>query len=313
MKHILVIGGSYFAGRVFVETLFRSGQYKIHVFNRGNLPIGIEGVAQLVGDREIPANISQGIPNRHWDAVVDFCAYTPEHIATLLHSMPGTVGHYIYISTTSVYASSKTVPIVEDAPKVDGPQPELGEFADYGHQKWLAESACEKECGQKEIPYTILRPAIIYGRYNYAPRESFFFDHAIANKPLIIPENDQIFYNFVWVDDLAEIIAACIENENVFGKAFNVAGEEFVSYAVMADTIEEVCGRQIQRKVMGIDDIIREQVPMPFPPEDHLLYSGSKLQKVLNYVHTPFIFGIAKTWKDYQKVVQRRIESQGGS
>ncbi len=113
--------------------------------------------------------------------------------------------------------------------------------------------------------------------------------------------------------NLAEIIAACIENENVFGKAFNVAGEEFVSYAVMADTIEEVCGRQIQRKVMGIDDIIREKVPMPFPPEDHLLYNGSKLQKVLNYVHTPFIFGIAKTWKDYQKVVQRRIESQGGS
>ena len=197
MKHILVIGGSYFAGRVFVEALFSAGQYKIHVFNRGNLPMGIEGVEQIVGDREIPANISQGIPNRHWDAVVDFCAYAPAHITNLLHSIPGTVGHYIYISTTSVYASSQKVPIVEDAPKVDGPQPELGEFAEYGHQKWLAERACEKECGQKNIPYTILRPAIIYGRYNYAPRESFFFDHAIANKPLVIPENDRIFYRSI--------------------------------------------------------------------------------------------------------------------
>ena len=313
MKHILVIGGSYFAGRVLVETLFGKGQYQIYVFNRGNLPIGLDGVVQLTGDREIPANISQGIPDRHWDTVIDFCAYTPSHITTLLHSMPGTIGHYIYISTTSVYASSQQRPLEEDAPKVDGPQPELGEFADYGYQKWLAECACEKECVKKEIPYTILRPAIIYGRYNYAPRESFFFDHVIANKTLVVPENDRIFYSFVWVDDLAEIIVACIENENVYGRAFNVSGEEFISYGVMADTIEEVCGRQIQRKAMGIDDIIREGVPMPFPPDEHLLYDGSKLRQTIGFVHTPFILGMAKTWKDYQRVIQRRIEAQGKS
>lgn len=313
MKHILVIGGSYFAGRVFVETLFRTGQYKIYVFNRGNLPMGIEGVEQIIGDRDIPANIAQGISNRHWDAVVDFCAYTPEHITNLLHSIPGTIGHYIFISTTSVYAPSQKVPIGEDFPKVVGPQPELGEFADYGYLKWLAEGSCEKECQQKNIPFTILRPAIIYGRYNYAPRESFFFDHVIANKPLVIPENDRIYYSFVWVDDLGEIIAACLENEVLYGKAFNVAGEEFISYAVMADTIEEVCGRNIQRKVMSTEDIIREKAPMPFPPDDHLLYDGSRLHKELNFVHTPFVLGIAKTWQDYQKVVQRRIEAQGKS
>jgi nucleoside-diphosphate-sugar epimerase len=313
MKYILVIGGSYFAGRVLVETLLGKGECQIYVFNRGNLPIGLRGVQQLTGDREIPASIAKGIPDRHWDAVIDFCAYTPAHITTLLQSMPGTVGHYIYISTTSVYASSQPVPLEEDAPKVNGPQPELGEFADYGYQKWLAECACEKQCGQKAIPYTILRPAIIYGRYNYAPRESFFFDHLIANKPLVVPEDDRIFYSFVWVDDLAEIIAACIENENVYGQAFNVSGEEFISYAVMADTIEEVCGRRFQRKVMGIDDIIRERIPMPFPPDAHLLYNGGKLQKTLGFVHTPFILGMAKTWKDYERVIQRRIEARGKS
>ncbi len=313
MKNLLVIGGSYFAGRVFVETMARSDRYRIHVFNRGHLPIGIPGVVQLTGDRELAEHISEGIPDRHWDAVVDFCAYTPGAIDTLLDNLPGTIGHYLFISTTSVYAATPNVPVGESADKVDGPQPELGEFAEYGYQKWLAECAVEKKCRTKNIPYTILRPSIIYGRYNYAPRESFFFDHVIANQPLVVPEDPNIFYSFVWVEDMAEMIAACLENEAVQGQVFNIAGEEMISYNRMADTIEEVCGRRIERRALSTADIVRQRVPMPFPPDEHLLYDGRALNQTIAYEHTPFILGMAKTWKDYQQVVQRRIESQGGA
>jgi 2'-hydroxyisoflavone reductase len=312
-KHLLVIGGSYFAGRVFVESLSKIDRYEICVFNRGNLPIGIKGVEQIKGDREIPADITRSIPERHWDVVVDFCAYTPQHINTLFDSIPGSIGHYIVISTTSVYAPTPKVPIPEQAPKVTDPQPELGEFAEYGYQKWMAERALEKQCRKKNIPYTILRPSIIYGRYNYAPRESFFFDHVIANKPLVIPENPYIYYSFVWVEDMAEIIMVCLENEKVMGQAYNIASEEMISYRTMADIIEEVCGRKIERMALSTEEIIRRRIPMPFPPDDHLLYDGTKLYKVIGYEHTPFILGMAKTWKDYQRVVQRRIESQGGT
>jgi 2'-hydroxyisoflavone reductase len=312
MKNALVIGGSYFAGRVFVETLSGSDQVNIHVFNRGHLPIGIQGVQQLMGDRDIPETISRGIPEKHWDAVIDFCAYTPEHITAILKHVPGNIGHYIFISTTSIYAPTRMVPIAEQALKVTAPQPELGTYAEYGYLKWLAECTCEEICLQRGIPYTILRPAIIYGRYNYAPRESFFFDHIIANKPLVVPENTNFFYSFVWVDDLAKILIACMENEKTYGQAFNVAGEERISYAMMVDKIEAVCGQAIQRRVMRMDEIIREKVPMPFPPDDHLLYDGSNLRKVLGFEYTPFILGIAKTWRYYQALVQRRLEKKGG-
>jgi nucleoside-diphosphate-sugar epimerase len=309
MKNVLVIGGSYFAGRVFVETLCRSDQYKIHVFNRGNIPIRIEGVEQIKGDREIPAHLER-IPHRHWDAVIDFCAYAPTHINNMLHGIPGTLGHYVFISTTSIYAPTQHAPIAEDAPKVDGPQPELGEFAEYGYLKWLSECALEEECKKKDLPFTILRPAIIYGRYNYAPRESSLFDQVIAGTPLVIPENDQVFYSFVWVDDLANIIIACLENETVFGQAFNVAGEEQISYVVIADVLEEVCERKVERRVMTTDEIIRKRIPLPFPPDDHLLYDGSKMRHALGFSHTSFTIGMAKTWKYYQKVVQQRRKSQ---
>ncbi len=306
MKDILVVGGSYFAGRVLVERLAGIQKYGVCVFNRGNLPIAMDNIRQLTGDREISGHIANNIPRRHWNAVVDFCAYTPEHIDSLLANFPGTIGHYIFISTTSVYAPTKHVPVPEHAAKVAGPQPELGEFADYGNQKRLAEYTLEKECSRRSIPFTILRPAIIYGRYNYAPRESFFFNHAIAAKPLVVPENPHVFYSFVWVEDMADIIIACLENPAVFGNAYNVASEEMISYNIMADIVEEVSGHAMARIPMSTRDIIRRNIPMPFPPDEHLLYDGRKLQQVLNYVHTPFILGIARTWADYQAVLRRR-------
>jgi 2'-hydroxyisoflavone reductase len=312
MKNLLIIGGSYFAGRVFVELMSQRGLYRIHVYNRGHLPIGMPGVVQCTGDRENHNHVSASIPDCHWDAVVDFCAYTPAAINTLLDNLSGTIGHYIFISTTSVYATSPQIPISEDAAKVDGPQPELGEFAEYGYQKWLAEGAVEKQCRSKNIAYTILRPSIIYGRYNYAPRESFFFDHVIAGKPLAVPDDPNIFYSFVWVEDMAEMIAACLENETVMGQVFNMAGEEMISYTRLADTIEQVCGRKIERRPLSMAEIVRQRVPMPFPPDAHLLYDGKALNQAIAYTHTPFLLGMAKTWKDYQQVVQRRIECQRG-
>ncbi|BBO93428.1 hypothetical protein DSCOOX_66080 [Desulfosarcina ovata subsp. ovata] len=306
MKSLLVIGGSYFAGRVFIEQLSPLDRYDIHIFNRGNLPVNIPGVAQITGDRERPDDIEQRIPDRHWDAVVDFCAYTPAHIDSMLSHIPGTIGHYIFISTTSIYAPTQTVPIPEQAPKLDAPQPELGEFADYGYLKWMAERVLERKCRSEKIDYTILRPAIIYGRYNYAPRESFFFKHALTGTPLVVPVDPHIFYSFVWVEDLAELIMACLENQAVMGQAYNVAGEEMISYRRMADVIEEITGRKLQRRALSMDEIVRQQVPMPFPPDEHLLYDGRKLCQTLAYEHTPFIIGMAKTWKDYQCVLRRR-------
>ena len=52
MKNVLVIGGSYFVGRIFVEELVKEEDYCIYVFNRGNRPLRLGEVTELIGDRE---------------------------------------------------------------------------------------------------------------------------------------------------------------------------------------------------------------------------------------------------------------------
>lgn len=311
MKNILVIGGSYFCGRVFIEALNRLGDYHISVFNRGNIPIGLTSVSEFQGDREKAEQISANLPEKHWDVVVDFCAYSAEHIESLIDNLPGSIDHYILISTTSVYADNSEVPLKENAAKVESLQPELGDFADYGFHKWRAERALKQRCESLNIAYTILRPAIIYGRYNYAPRESYFFDAIIDGKPLIVPEWAPAKFSFVWVDDVARIILSCFQNQKGYGQAFNLCGPESVSYTDLISVMEVACDKPCKVRRIPVDQIIQEQTPLPFPPDTYLLYNGAAIQTAIEFQYTPLVQGMSSTWKHYRAFIQTKRQRQG--
>lgn len=301
MKNILIIGGSYFAGRVLVERLLKDGRHRVFIFNRGNVPMPHQGLTCLVGDREQPDQIKAGIPENAWHAVVDFCAYTPEHVRDLIHSLPGTVSHYFFISTTTIYEQTNYVSIAEEAPKLKAPQPELGHYADYGFNKWRAEKEVASLCDAKNIHYTIFRPAIIYGPYNYAPRESYFFDLIEKGREIVIPDNDLPRFSFLWVVDLANIILKCAGNENAFGEAFNVCGPEQVTYQMLIEILEKISEKKIVVQKMSAADIDAQQIPLPFPLDHQLVYSNDKIKKTIDYTFTPFEKGMAITYQFFKQ------------
>jgi nucleoside-diphosphate-sugar epimerase len=310
VKNILIIGGSYFAGRILVEELLKEKSYEISVYNRGRLPLNFEGVTELVGDRNDEERIKETIPDKEWDVLIDFCGYTPDQIDIMMRALPGTLDHYIYISTSSVYESTLDLPIREDAPKLSKVQPELGDYADYGYNKWLSECKLKTECERKQIQYTSLRPAIIYGEYNYAPRETYFFDLIRDDETVVFPKNDLALFSFVYVIDLARMIIQCLGNEKVFGRAFNVAGEELVSYRKMFEVFEEISGKTVSIQEMNIDEINEKRIPLPFPVDNHLIYSGSKISEVLGFKYTPFLDGMRRAYQYYQMVQEHRRRSQ---
>ena len=209
---------------------------------------------------------------------------------------------YIYISTTSIYEKSYNLPITEDAPKLTGPQKELGpRAADYAYNKWLAEGELEKQCANNNIKYTIFRPAFIYGKYNYAPRESYFFDLITQNQTIVLPDNKLALFTFVSVWDVAGIIIACMGNEKAYNKAFNLSGEELISYRRLVEVLEEITGKRAITRVMSIQAIDNQRIPLPFPLDEHLVYSGRLITADLGFQYTPFIEGMEETYKVYIK------------
>ena len=303
MKNIIIIGGSYFAGRIFVEELIKTKEYNIHVFNRGNVPLK-KKIVELKGDRENTEDIKSRIPDMNWDVLVDFCAYNPDHISNMINSLPGKFQHYIFISTTTIYENVLELPVTEDAPKVTAPQPELGAYADYGYNKWLSECRLKEECAKKGIEFTVLRPSIIYGEYNYAPRESWFFVLIRDEKPLVVPEPGLALFNFVYVVDLAHILIKSILNENMYNQGLNVASEELVSYPRIYDVLKNISKKDFETIAMDFETINSKMIQMPFPPDIHLIYSGKKMQDILDFKFTSFINGMKNTY-DYYQMVQK--------
>ena len=177
VKNVLVIGGSYFVGRVFVEELSKVPGYAIYVMNRGNVPLNIEGVTEIKCDRHDTEAMSEAIPSIVWNAVVDFCAYTPEDITTMISTLPCRCHRsYVFINRPSCrLTKTDECRIGEQASSTAGPQPGPLTVIMPIINIWLKKEL-KIQCSENSIPWTILKPTFIYGKYNYAPREGYFFE-----------------------------------------------------------------------------------------------------------------------------------------
>lgn len=299
-RRILVMGGSYFVGRVFVETLREKTDWEVFVLNRGNAPLHLDGVNEIVCDRHSP-ELLEAIPGLDFEAVVDFCAYEPGDVTELITALPrGRVRQYVLISTASVYQPTRRLPVTEESPKLDHPQPELGPAANYGFDKWRTEQNLAALCREAGLPTTVFRPTVIYGPYNYAPRESWFFDLIEKNETIFLPENDLALFQFVLVSDVAEALLASIGRESAYGAAFNLAAEDLVSYRRFADVLEEIVGRRLPVKTLPASEIDRRRLPLPFPLDSHLIYSGERAKSALHLMYTPFGEGMRQTYAWYR-------------
>ncbi|MEW5734823.1 MAG: NAD-dependent epimerase/dehydratase family protein, partial [Thermodesulfobacteriota bacterium] len=310
-KSILVVGGSYFAGKVFVEAASLCPDLSVTILNRGTVPLFIPGVTEIRCDRKDPEALRTALAGRSFDACVDFCAYEREDVATLFSALPKNgLGHYVLISTVSIYAPTLDFPVTENARPLAGPQPALGPASRYGFDKWLCEYTAMGACLRARIPYTMLRPAIIYGKYNYAPRESFFFTRALSGSSVPVPEGCPALYSFLWVDDLASAILHLLESTAGHNRAFNLAGPELLCYEHLVAVISLCMGRRIETVRLPAAEIEQRKIPLPFPLENHLAYSGELFSRTFDFCYTPFFYGMEKTWKWFSQ--HRQEEGHGG-
>ena len=302
MKKLLIMGGSYFLGRVLVEEALKSGGFSVTVLNRGNRPLNLPGVAERVCDRNDALRLAGILSAERWDIVADTCAYNPAHVKTLFSALPAAgAGRYVLISTVSVYAPTKDLPVSESAPLLAGPLPLPGPAADYGFNKRLAEHAAAAQGLLRQIPATILRPAVIYGRYNYAPREPYFFDLVERGEPVVIPKDDLALFQLVYVKDVARAVLAAAESPKAEGEAYNLAAPELLSYGRLVEVLEAATGRRIETVALPAARIDAARIPLPFPLTEHWIHSGEKIVRDLGFSYTKLVPAMRQTYEDYRK------------
>ena len=138
-----MLGGTGFLGPHVVTSALARG-HTVTLFNRGKTHPGLfPDVEKLHGDRD---GHLEALANRKWDAVVDPSGYVPRVVKLSAELLAPSVGHYVFISTISVYAMGKEyVPNADESFAVATIADPANEDvkANYGALKALCEQAAE--------------------------------------------------------------------------------------------------------------------------------------------------------------------------
>jgi len=303
MKKILVIGGSRFVGRVFSIFASRNGGFELHVVNRGNHPMNLENVIQYKCDRHEPQTIARIIPDVTYDALVDFCAYDPGEISTLVDAVGDRIDQYIFISTASVYAPGNDY-LDENTPLQSIPAHDMSPAASYVRNKATLENELVAACGKAGVRYTILRPTFVYGPFNYAPREPYFIELIARKRAVPVPVDASARFNFVYVIDIANALMACIGDSRADDKAFNLAERESITYDKLMSIFEQCNGEPFRTLKVTVAQVLDENIPLPFPLTENVLISGESFASTFAFNYTPFREGMEKTFTVFHSLYE---------
>jgi 2'-hydroxyisoflavone reductase len=160
---LLVIGGSVFLGRAFVEEALNRGN-EVTTFNRGQSGANLPGVEAIRGDREVDEDLRALVAGRQWDAVIDTCGFVPRQVARTAKALSGRAGTYAFVSSFHAYAGWPAERVDETTPRHECPSDAGPDHVVYNALKAGCERAVEDGFDGRTL---ILNPGLIVG-----PREN---------------------------------------------------------------------------------------------------------------------------------------------
>jgi len=203
---LLILGGTSFLGPHLTEQALARG-WRVTHFNRGRrAPDGVPGVETLIGDRD---GRLEALAGRSWDAVIDTSGYVPRHVRLSAELLAPAVGHYLFVSTISVYASL-AVPADEDQPvgRLEDESIEKVDGTTYGPLKALCEQAAREALPGRAC---VVRPGLIVGPLDPTDRFTYWPARAARGGEILAPNRPGDPLQFIDVRDLAAFILGLVE------------------------------------------------------------------------------------------------------
>ena len=222
---LLVLGGTKFLGRAAVEAALARGD-EVTLFNRGETnPELFPEAEKLRGDRDGDLSALVG---REWDAVIDPSGFVPRIVRASAALLRGSVGHYLFVSSASVYAEPYKPGFDESAPTLELEDPASEEvMRDYGALK----AACEQVVAEFfPDAHTNVRAGLIVGPHDGSGRYTYWPLRMALGGEVLAPAPPERLVQFVDVRDLGSwLVEACTSGAT---GAFNATCEP-VSFGEM--------------------------------------------------------------------------------
>jgi hypothetical protein len=208
----------------------------------------------------------EDVAGARWDAVVDV-SWQPELVRSALRALADVAGHWVYVSSGSVYAD-EDVPDTDESAPLHAPHGDPGpvDIEQYSGAKVACEQLCLEAVGAE---HTLLARAGLIGGHGDRSDRLGYWPARVARagdgEPVLAPPRTAPV-QVIDVEDLADWLVLCAE-QRVAG-AYNAVGEATTVGAVLDDTCA-AAGR-VPRFVEADDAWLRSQDVAPWSGPESL-------------------------------------------
>src|SRR3954471_22043004 len=235
---VLFIGGSGQISSACAQRALDVG-IELHVLNRGRsssrpLPAGAH---RLDGDIRDAASARSAIGDREFDAVVDFVAFTPEHVQLDIDLFTGHTGQFVFISSASAYQKPVgRLPIVESTPLRNPVWP-------YSQDKIACEDLLVRAYREQGFPMTIVRPSHTYDR-TQVPYDTGWtmIDRMRRGKEVVVHGDGTSLWTLTHSEDFATGFVGLLGHPQAIGDSFHITSDEVLTWNQIHEILADAAG-----------------------------------------------------------------------
>jgi len=223
---VLFIGGTGIISSGCAPLAIERG-IELTLLNRGQsssrpLPTGAAVIHADIRDKEATR---RALGDREFDAVVDWVAFTPEHVQTDIDIFRGRTKQYVFISSASAYQTPPQALPVTEATPLRNP------FWEYSRNKIACEDLLVAAWRNEAFPSTIIRPSHTYDRtllpFDYG---TTVLDRMRRGKPVIIHGDGTALWTLTNHRDFAVGLVGLLGNPRAVGDVFQITSDEWLSW-----------------------------------------------------------------------------------
>jgi nucleoside-diphosphate-sugar epimerase len=184
-----------------------------------------EGARVLRADIRDPDSVRGALGKQAFDAVVDWIAFTPDHIETDLDLFGGRAGQYVFISSASAYQTPPAGLPVTESTILDNP------YWEYSRNKIACEERLWRAYREDRVPITIVRPSHTYdatllpmkGRYTV-------IDRMRRGQKVIVHGDGTSVWTLTHHADFAKGFVGLLGNSRALGEAVHITSDEWLTW-----------------------------------------------------------------------------------
>lgn len=308
MLKVLFIGGTGVISSACSQLAIKRG-INLYLLNRGQSRRDPPGSAKiLTGDIRDPQSVREAIADHTFDVVVDWIAFTPEHIETDLDLFGGRTGQYIFISSASAYQTPpRSVPVTEATP-LHNP------YWAYSRQKMACERRLLRAYREDDFPMTVVRPSHTYDETMLPMHGGYTIVKRMRQgKKLIVHGDGTSLWTLTHHRDFAKGFVGLLGNSRAIGETFHVTSDEWLTWNQIFSIVAGAAGTEA-RMVHVPSDFINHFDPrwgasLLGDKAHSMLFDNSKIKRLVpDYVATiPFEQGAREIMAWYDGDAARQV------